>query len=145
MQSVYLIVRFKLLDKMIEGDDLVNESLDSEFIRALEDYLDNILVRFQDKRINSLSTDGILLPWMDKHLSRKSVNNTRQIPGITVFFLGLEKRSGNTAYELTLKLGKYALRRYAKGTSLTDSIPDTSSNEWITVDSENRKLELRLK
>lgn len=125
--------------------DTVNESLDSGFLRALEDYLDNTLIHFQDKRINSLSSDGILPPWMEKNLSRKCVNDTRQIAEITVFFLGLEKRSGNTAYELTLKLGKYSLRRYARGTSLTDCIPVPGPSEWITVDAESRKIELRLK
>ena len=82
---------------------------------------------------------------MDKQLNRKNVNDTRQITGITVFFLGLEKSSGNTAYEMTLILGKYSLRRYAKGRSLIDCIPDTDATESIEIDLENRRIILTLR
>lgn len=129
---------------MSEQNDLENGSFNAEFLESLERYLDNSLVHFLDKRINSLSCDGILPPWMDKQLSRKSVNDTRQITGITVFFLGLEK-SANTVYELTIKLGKYSLRRYAKGTSLIDCMPNPDQTEWINIDAEDKKIVLKLK
>ena len=130
---------------MSEQNNLENESFNAEFLESLEQYLDNALEQFLDKRINSLSCDGILPPWMEKQLSRKSVNDTRQITGITVFFLGLEQRSGNTVYELTIKFGKYSLRRYAKGTSLIDCIPDPDSTDSINIDAENKKIVLTLK
>jgi hypothetical protein len=123
-------------------NNFVNESFNAEFLESLERYLDNSLSHSPDKRINSLSCDGILPPWMEKQLSKKSVNDTRQITGITVFFLGLEKRSGNTVYELTIKFGKYSLRRYAKGTSLIDCIPHSDS---ISIDAANKKIVLTLK
>ena len=46
---------------------------------------------------------------------------------------------------MTIYLGKYALRRYAKGTSMVDCIPAAESMDWITLDVESRKIEVRLK
>lgn len=126
-------------------NDLENGSFNAEFLESLERHLDNSLSHFSDKRINSLSCDGILPPWMENQLSRKSVNDTRKITGITVFFLGLEERSGNTVYELTIKFGKYSLRRYAKGTSLIDCIPRTDLTDSISIDAANKKIVLTLK
>jgi hypothetical protein len=133
------------LDNMSEQNAVEEESFNAEFLESVERYLDNCFGHFHDKRINSLSCDGILPPWMEKQVSRKSVNVTRQITGITVFFLGLEKSSANTVYELTIKFGKYSLRRYAKGTSLIDCIPDPDATGSITVDVENKKIVLTLR
>jgi hypothetical protein len=130
---------------MSNQNDEKNGSFNAELIESLERFLNNSFGHFQDKRINSLSCDGILPPWMEKQLRKKSVNDTKQITGITVFLLGLEKRSANTVYELTMKFGKYSLRRYAKGTSLIDCIPHPNATDSITVDSENRKIVLTLR
>jgi hypothetical protein len=122
-----------------------NESFNDHFCRALELYLRHALGRFDDKRIKSLSCDGILPPFMEKQLTKKSVNDSRRISGITVFFLGGEDHPNNTVYELTLKLGKYSLRRYAKGSSMVDCIPSEDSNNAVVVDADIKQIELTLR
>lgn len=79
-------------------------------------------------------------PFFDGELSQKSVNDTRKI--ITTAYIG---HGGEQVFEMTIRLGKYALRRYAKGSSMVDCIPGAESMDWITLDVENKKIEVRLK
>jgi len=46
---------------------------------------------------------------------------------------------------MTIHFGKYALRRYAKGTELIDCIPGAESMDWIDIDVESKNIDLRLK
>ena len=71
------------------------------------------------------------------------MNDTRQISGVGVVFLGNQNGS-DILYDMTIKFGKYSLRRYAKGTSLVDCIPDPSAPDRIWIDVENRKIVLKL-
>jgi hypothetical protein len=76
---------------MSQFDEIPEESFNNEFCDSLERHLNNTLVKFIDKRINCLSGDGIIPPFEDKQLTKKNVNDTRQILGVTVFFLGEKK------------------------------------------------------
>lgn len=82
--------------------------------------------------------------WCDgvawKHCTRKAVNDKREID--TTAWIGQE---GQNDYRLKIRLGKYALRRYAKGTDMTNCVPDSTSTEWIDIDIENELLTIQLK
>lgn len=122
-----------------------DESFNQEFCDYLERYINSVFEKNDDKRISALSCDGILPPFIDKQLTKKSVNDTKRMCGVTVFFLGGDAHSNNTAYDLTIKFGKYSLRRYARGSSMVDCIPGVDSKKSIIIDTDNRKLEIRLK
>lgn len=73
-------------------------------------------------------------------LTRKSINDTKQL--VTKAWIGKE---GQDEYELTLRFGPYALRRYAKGTDMVDCIPSPESMDWIDIDPDRKRIEISLK
>jgi hypothetical protein len=46
---------------------------------------------------------------------------------------------------MTIRFGKYSLRRYAKGKSLIDCIPSEETMDWIDIDIDKKTIELRLR
>jgi hypothetical protein len=121
-------------------DQPYTPSFTREFCNRLEWHLGATFETAGDKKIRGLWCDGVMPPFFDNELTQKSVNDTRKI--ITTAFIGY---GGEHVFEMTIRLGKYALRRYAKGTSMIDCIPGKESMDWITLDVENRKIEVRLK
>jgi hypothetical protein len=75
----------------------------------------------------------------DNQLHQKSVNDTKKI--VTTGWIGT---NGQQEYQMTIHFGKIALRHYAKGTSLIDAIPDATKTDWLTVDPENKAIEIQL-
>jgi hypothetical protein len=116
------------------------ESFNREFCEHLEWHLGHTFEKSGDKKVYGLWCDGILDPFIEKQLTKKSVNDTKTI--VTTAFIGYD---GQAKYEMTIKFGQYSLRRYAKGSSMIDCIPSDDSMDWITVDLENKKIEIRLK
>jgi hypothetical protein len=76
----------------------------------------------------------------DNQLTKKSVNDRRLIE--TKALIG---KDGQDEYKMTIRFGKYSLRRYAKGTEMIDCIPSSDSMDWIEIEPENKKIEIRLK
>jgi len=113
-----------------------NESFNREF---LERHLGQTFKNSKDQKYYELWCDGILVPFRERQLAKKSANDSRTI--VTTAFIGYD---GQGRYEMTIKLGRYSLRRYAKGSSMTDGIPSGSSMDWIILDMENKKIEIRL-
>lgn len=128
-----------LIRIMTEPEDDRHFPFDSQFRTHLEYHLGNTFERAGRKEIRGFWCDGIGVP-SDQQLSRKHVNDTRQIK--TTAYIGY---NGQGLYEMTIHLGKYALRRYAKGTSLLDCLPGTESMDWITMDTAKQTIEIQLK
>ena len=125
---------------MIEPKN-IDESFNREFCIHLEYHLCETFFNSKDKKIRGLWCDGVIDPFSDKQLTKKSVNDTRQISGATAFI----GNDGQGAYEMTIKFGRYSLRKYAKGASLIDCTPSAESTDWITLDMENKRIEIRLR
>lgn len=53
-------------------------------------------------------------------------------------------KSGQDIYTMTLKLGKEALAKYSKGASIIECLPSEETMDWVSVDIENKTVELRL-
>ncbi|MBT1708865.1 hypothetical protein KK062_11560 [Fulvivirgaceae bacterium PWU5] len=70
---------------------------------------------------------GVDTPYFDYKLARKHVNDTRKIE--TRAWIG---PSGQEEYALVIHFGKYALRRYAKGSSLNDCVPSPNTDDWLS-------------
>ena len=71
------------------------------------------------KLAHSCAMDGVLMPFVDSHLTGKSVNDTRKIE--TDAWALSDK--GDIKFELIIYFGKYSQRRYAKGNNLEDCLP----------------------
>ena len=112
-----------------------------KFCTHLEFHLGQTFKNSDRPEVNEFWCDGVSwIPDLDNQLTQKSVNDTRQI--VTKAWLG---KNGQDEYEMTIRFGKYSLRRYAKGTEMLDCIPSSNSMEWIDIEPENKKIEITLK
>ena len=111
-----------------------------DFCTHLEYHLGETFANSQDKKLWGLWCDGVSMPFIESQLAKKYVNDNRKI--ITKAWIGFD---GQDEYEMTIKFGKYSLRRYAKGADLKDCLPGTETMDWITLDLEKRTIEIRLK
>jgi hypothetical protein len=118
---------------------MTEESFNSDFCNALEVYLLSAMKKCDHKLAFSCWIDGVTMPFIEKQLTKKSVNDTRKIE-TTVWTL---TDKGDILFELFIYFGKYSLRRYAKGTNLKDCLPPLESDH-ILIDFENERIELHL-
>ncbi|MCB2410305.1 hypothetical protein [Hymenobacter lucidus] len=106
----------------------------------MESHLERTFADADRKEIKGLWCDGILMPLPESQLTKKAVNDTRQI--VTKAFIG---HSDTSTYSLIIDFGKFSLRRYAKGTSLVDCVPSAESMDWISIDIDNQLIRIQLK
>jgi hypothetical protein len=124
-----------------DAEYYTNESFNKEFCQHLEFHLCQTFANSSHQDLRRFWCDGVSwIPRHESHITKKHVNDTRMIE--TQAWLG---QTGQDVYEMTIRLGKYALRRYAKGKSLIDCIPSEESMDWVIIDPENRMIELQLK
>jgi hypothetical protein len=111
------------------------------FCTHLEYHLGMTFEKSDRPELKGFWCDGVSWsPISDRQLSVKSVNDTRKI--VTKAWIG---KNGQDEYKMTIHFGKYALRRYAKGTEMIDCIPGAESMDWIDIDVESKNIDLRLK
>lgn len=125
---------------MSEFKDEIKESFNDDFCVQLEYHLTRTFGNSKDKNLKGFWCDGVLMPFIDSQLTKKSVNDTRKI--VTKCWLGYD---GQDEFEMTIKFGKYSLRRYAKGSDLRDCLPSEKSMDWINLDMKEKTIELQLK
>lgn len=114
----------------------IKESFNEDFCVQLEYHLTRT---FGNSEMKGFWCDGILMP-AGIQLTKKRINDKRKI--VTKAWLGFD---GQGEYEMTIHFGQYSLRRYAKGTDLTDCLPSEDSLDWISLDQESKTIELKLK
>jgi len=93
-----------------------------------------------DKNLRGFWCDGVLMPTNDLQLTKKNINDKRKI--VTKAFLGYD---GQDEYDMTINFGQYSLRRYAKGTDLSDCLPNEETMDWVSLDMKSKTIELQLK
>jgi hypothetical protein len=121
-------------------DDITNHLFNQEFCDYLEFHLSGAFEYHEDDQINDFWCDGIAMPSIDGQLHPKSVNDTRKI--IIDAWVGPD---GQQKYEMTISFGPNALSRYARGLDLRECVPSKDTQGWITLDQDEKKIELRLK
>ncbi len=112
------------------------ESFNENFCAFLESHLCKTFKNSEDKEIRRLWCDGVVC----SQVSKKHVNNNRRIQ--TMAWIG---QDGQTEYELTIEFGKYSLRRYARGTEMIDTVPNSDTMDWIELDIEKKTIMINLK
>jgi hypothetical protein len=121
-------------------NEIIKESFNTDFCVQLEYHLTRTFGNLEDKKLKGFWCDGVMMPLIESQLTKKSVNDTRKI--ITKAWLGYD---GQSEFEMAINFGQYSLRRYAKGSDLTDCLPSEHSMDWITLDIEGKTIELQLK
>ena len=112
----------------------------NDFCLHLEYHLCATFKNSHQKGIGGLWCDGVSRNPDDPQLTKKHVNDTRKIE--TWAYIG---KDGQDIYQMTIRFGKYSLRRYAKGNSLIDCIPSEETMDWIDIDVDKKTIELRLR
>jgi hypothetical protein len=116
-------------------------TFDREFCIFLEFHLTEAFFNSRRSRFDpDLWCDGILMPNVDSMVTKKSVNDSRKI--VTGAYTG---EGGQTLYAMTIKFGRKSLSRYARDLRLEECVPSADSLDWVTIDTEMRTIELRLK
>lgn len=118
----------------------IKESFNQDFCVQLEYHLTRTFGNSEDKNLKGFWCDGVMMPFIDSQLTKKSVNDKRMI--ITKAWLGYD---GQGEFEMTIKFGQHSLRRYAKGSDLADCLPSEDTTDWITLDIERKTIEVKLK
>jgi len=54
-------------------------------------------------------------------------------------------KTGQDQYDVTIRFGKYSLRRYARRTNLIDCIPKEGTLDWVDIDIKHKSIEIRLR
>jgi hypothetical protein len=125
---------------MNEKENQTDKSFNEDFGVHLEYHLCRMFENSVKEKLRGFWCDGILWPpFIDSQITKKSVNDTRKIE--TRAWIG---KTGQDEYNMTIRFGKYSLRRYAKGTNLIDCIPSEETMDWIDIDTENKIIEIRL-
>ena len=92
-----------------------------------------------DESVKGFWCDGVLLSEADKSYSQKFVNDNRQIK--LKAFVG---KDGQVLYNLTLKFGKKALSRFARNLDIVECIPLAEVQDWVSIDSSKKEIEIQL-
>lgn len=125
---------------MNEKGNRAVESFNEDFCLHLEYHLCRTFGNSDRDELRGFWCDGVSWqPFIDSQITKKSVNDTGKIQ--TTAWLG---KTGQDPYDMTIRFGKYSLRRYANGTSLIDCIPSEATMDWIDIDTENKTIEIRL-
>ena len=120
--------------------DTIKESFNEDFCAELEYHLTRTFNQSDDTNLKRFWCDGILMPTNDLQLTKKNINDKRKI--VTKAWLGYD---GQDEYEITINFGQYSLRRYAKGTDLSDCLPNEDTMDWVSLDMKSKTIELQLK
>jgi hypothetical protein len=121
-------------------NEIIKESFNEDFCVQLEYHLTRTFENSEDKNLKGFWCDGVLMPFAESQLTKKGVNDTRKI--VTKAWLGYD---GQGEFEMTINFGQLSLRRYAKGSDLSDCLPSENSMGWVTLDIERKTIELQLK
>ncbi len=136
-------IKFKLISfgdwarKLIDKDEEEKQGAFSLIFCIQLEYRLATVFSFMDREdVKGFWCDGIS-PCL---VSKKELNDKRKI--ITCAWLG---ECGQIVYEMTIHLGKYSLRRCARGTSMIDCIPDVKDTSWVEIDPRLKTISIYLK
>lgn len=118
----------------------IETPFNEDFCTRLEYRICNELEKTTDQELKGFWCDGISWFPNENQLTKKHVNDKRKIE--TKAWIG---KTGQTEFKATIHFGKKALSKYAKEMDLTESIPELESqSEWIEIDIDNKKIEIKL-
>lgn len=97
--------------------------------------------QLEDENLRGFWCDGIdPIPYDIENLSIKNLKQSRSIR--TRAWTGV---SGQEIYEMTILFGEQSICRFEQGLSLEDCIYSENADDWIKVDRNNKRIEIKLK
>jgi hypothetical protein len=116
------------------------ESFNLEFCEKLNCYLMEAIRQRDHPLAEACWIDGVLMPFVERQLSKKHVNDTRRIE---THAWALTNK-GDVKFDLVICFRKYSLRRYARGSALDDCFPPVNDTSAVKIDFERELIELQL-
>ena len=116
------------------------ESFNEEFCEKLNSFLMEAIRLCDHSLAKAFWMDGVLMPFVERQLSKKYVNDNRMIE---THCWALTNK-GDIKFDVVVSFGKYSLRRYAKASALDDCFPDLDENGGIKIDFEKGIIEVQL-
>jgi hypothetical protein len=131
--KLFLFVSFN--SRILKKERII-AAMDEDFCSRLEFHLSRTLHFADDKILKQYWCDGIRVP----ELYQQSLHRRNTI--FTLAWVG--SYPSEEIYDMTIVLGPNAAALCHRGKSLTGAFPDEDSIDWITIDVDNRTIELRL-
>jgi hypothetical protein len=113
--------------------------LDRDFYEFLEYEICKAFWHSPNEETKGFWCDGVLSPSSNYDFSSVSFHDTGQIT--LKAFIG---RDGQSEYELILKLGNNAFRRYVSNQDFRECIPNPDKPDWFVIDIQKRRIEIQL-
>jgi hypothetical protein len=129
----------EFVKKQIEAFNLINDPIKGFYLH-LEYHLTETLQNSPDKEIARLWCDGVIA--VDNPPSIQSAIEAKRIEMQAI--MGQSGHTVQEKYQMTIKLGRDAIKQYKNGLSMVDCFPDTDSLDWVTIDTEKKTIELQL-
>ena len=108
-----------------------HKSFNEEFCTHLEYHLGQAFNNSDRHELRGLWCDGIAPDGL--------YNQQGMI--LTTAWVG---KDGQGEYEMTIHLGNQALKNYSEGADMIDCLPSSDSMDWIDIDTEKKKIEIKL-
>jgi len=106
------------------------------FCQELEYHLTRTFQNASTNKFDTIWCDGIAMPSLEDHNDVQ----TNQIS--TDAWLGT---NGQEKYTMLIKLGPLSVAAFEHGLNLSDCLPSDQTQDWITLDQEDKTIELRLR
>jgi hypothetical protein len=113
--------------------------LDEEFCEFLEYEICKAFSNSDLQELKYFGCDGVLLNEPEKYYSKKYVNDNRVVKMKAYIF-----DPDESEYEMFLKFGNKSLSRYARGLDIKECVPDPGKQDWIKIDTKEKKIEIQL-
>jgi hypothetical protein len=114
----------------------IQTAFNQGFCIELEYHLSRAFQNCYNSAFDRLWCDGIDIPDMSQQRSDRPNR---------VFTTAWFGPTGQDRYKVNIRLGKWALENCRKGLSLTECLPGYERLDWVTLDTENKELIVRLK
>jgi hypothetical protein len=130
---------------MTEKTDHFNHSFNEEFCLHLEYHLCRTFDHTTSEELKGFWCDGVSwAPYYNPDANREYLAIPKILEAKKITTTAKMGKSGQDYYDMSLILGDKALNNYEHGLSLINCLPGEESMDWIELDIEHKKIELRL-
>ncbi len=117
-----------------------------DFCDFLEYYISATLAKSKDVEARRCWCDGVLMPEDETAYSVEQVRAAGKI--LTEAWIDEGRVKGGTSgqflYSASILFGQRALELFNKGEDLKGALPDQGDDSWISMDLQNKEMEIQL-
>jgi hypothetical protein len=112
---------------------------DQDFCDFLEYQICKAFEHSDNEEIKGFWGDGVCLNEAETSYTQQAIIDKGQIT--LKAFIG---KDGQDEYDLTLKFGSKALRRFARNQDIKDCVPNPEKSNWFDIDTKQNKMWIQL-